>query len=179
MIFSTIGKRCHGIMCQKTASLTIHPVCLYIHGVRGQKGFFNLALKERNMQLKFDLKLPVYSLGLEIWPLSFKINFGLIGWPPQPPRVRLPKNNEIGDFWWSIPHWETRIGHFGARVDGNIKLSKKKLQNEAVEVIEVTEAVEVIEAEDILRPGKSLLMTLESSRFLNLALFLCFENHFI
>ena len=31
---------------------------------------------------------------------------------------------EVVDFWWSIPHWETRIGHFGARVDKNIKLNK-------------------------------------------------------
>ena len=52
--------------------------------------------------------------------------------------------------------------------------------NEAVEVIEATEAVEaveVIEATDILRPGKSLLSTPESSRLLNLALFWCFETH--
>ena len=41
----------------------------------------------------------------------------------------------------------------------------------AVEVIEATEAVEVIEAAEILRPGKLILRTLESSRFLNLALF--------
>ena len=34
--------------------------------------FSNLALTERNMQLKFDLKLSVYSLGLEIWPLFFE-----------------------------------------------------------------------------------------------------------
>ena len=53
--------------------------------------------------------------------------------------------------------------------------------NEAVEVIEATEAVEaaeVIETTDILRPGKSLLSTPESSRLLNLDLFWCFENHF-
>ena len=54
--------------------------------------------------------------------------------------------------------------------------------NEAVEVIEATEAVEaveVIEATDILRPRKSILSTPESSRLLNLALFWCFENHFL
>ena len=37
--------------------------------------------------------------------------------------------------------------------------------------MEVVEAVEVIEAAEGVRPGKSLLMTAESSRFLNLALF--------
>ena len=40
-----------------------------------------------------------------------------------------------------------------------------------IEATEAVEAVEVIEDTEILRPGKSLLMTLESSRFLNLALF--------
>ena len=43
--------------------------------------------------------------------------------------------------------------------------------------MEVVEAVEVIEAADVLRSGKSLLGTLESSRFLNSALFCCFEKN--
>ena len=94
-----------------------------LHSVRGQNGFFNLVLTERNMQVKFDLKLSMYSLDLDIWSLSFKFNFGLMGWPPQPPRERVPKINKIVGFWWSIPHWETRIGNFGTMVDGNIKLS--------------------------------------------------------
>ena len=37
-----------------------------IHSVRGQSGFFNLALTEGNMQIEFDLKISVYSLGLDI-----------------------------------------------------------------------------------------------------------------
>ena len=45
--------------------------------------------------------------------------------------------------------------------------------------MEVVEAVEVIEAAETVRPGKSSLRTLESSRFLNSALFRCFENHFL
>ena len=94
-----------------------------LHSVRGQNGFFNLVLTERNVHVKFDLMLSVYSLGLDIWLLTFKFNFGLIGWPPQPPREMVPKINKIVDSWWSIPHWETRIGHFGTMVDGNIKLS--------------------------------------------------------
>ena len=66
----------------------------------------------------------------------------------------------------------TIIGHFGARNDPIIRISK--LFDEAVEVIEVVEAVEaseVIEATEVLRPGKSLLRTSESSRHLNSALF--------
>ena len=37
-----------------------------IHCVRGQSGFFDLVLTERNMQIKFDLRLSVYSLGVDI-----------------------------------------------------------------------------------------------------------------
>ena len=47
--------------------------------------------------------------------------------------------------------------------------------NEAVEVVE---AVMVIEAAGVSRPGKSLLGTSESSRFLNLALLWWFEKYF-
>ena len=46
----------------------------------------------------------------------------------------------------------TLKGHFGARVDGNIKLSNFFWWNEAEEVIEaaeVVEAVEVIEAAEV------------------------------
>ena len=95
-----------------------------VHCVREQSGFFDLAQTERNMQIKFDLKLSGYSLGVDIWLLSFKFNSGLMGWPPQPPRERVLKINKIVDFWWSISHLETKIGLFGAMVVGNIKLSK-------------------------------------------------------
>ena len=94
-----------------------------VHCVRGQSGFFDLALTEVNMQIEFDWKLSVYSLGLDIWLLSFKSKSGLMGWPPQPPRERVLKINKIVGFWWSISHWETRIGIFGAVIDGIIKLS--------------------------------------------------------
>ena len=38
----------------------------HVHSVRGQSVFLNLALTEENIQIKFDLKLFVYSLGVEI-----------------------------------------------------------------------------------------------------------------
>ena len=47
---------------------------------------------------------------------------------------------------------------------------------EVIEVIEAVEATEVIEAAEVLRPGKSLLRTSESSRHLNSASFSCFEK---
>ena len=60
----------------------------------GKVFFFDLVLTERDMQVEFDLKLSVYSLGADIWLLFFKFNLGLMGWPPQPPRERVPKSIE-------------------------------------------------------------------------------------
>ena len=45
--------------------------------------------------------------------------------------------------------------------------------------MEAVEAVEAIEDTEVLSPGKSLLRTLESSRFLNSALFRCLEKYFL
>ena len=42
----------------------------------------------------------------------------------------------------------------------------------------VVEAVEAIEAEEVLRPGKSLVRTSESSRFLNSAYFYVLKKCF-
>ena len=68
---------------------------------------------------------------------------------------------------WSVL---VSIGHFSAREDAIIKIRQFFEEKRALEV------VEVIEAAEVLRPGKSPLRTLESSRHLNSALFLCFEK---
>ena len=104
-------------MCFKTRQASTHTQC------PRAKWFFNLALTEGNMQIKFALKLSVYSLGLDIWLLPFKFNSGLMRWPPQPPRERVLKINKVVGVWWSILHWETRIGIFCAMIDEKIKLS--------------------------------------------------------
>ena len=41
-------------------------ISIQVHCVREQSGFFDLAQTERNMQIKFDLKLSGYSLGVDI-----------------------------------------------------------------------------------------------------------------
>jgi hypothetical protein len=59
-------------------------------------------------------------------------------------------------------------------VDGNIKLSSLFCEmglSRSLRPLRSVEAVEVIEATDILRLGKSLVSTPESSRLLNLTLF--------
>jgi hypothetical protein len=68
---------------------------------------------------------------------------------------------KIVSFWWSNPHYQTKISHFDARVDGKIKLSILFWWHEAEEVIEATEvveAVEVIEATKVSHARKSLSM---------------------
>ena len=50
---------------------------------------------------------------------------------------------------------------------------------EAVEASEVAEVDEVSEATEVVGPGKSLLRTSESPRFLNSTLFWCFEKLFL
>ena len=109
--------------------------------------------------------------------LFFKKNS--IGCPQQPPTEKVSNISGKLDFWWSIPQKGTIIGHFGARDDPNIWIRKFFWWNrvfEAVEASEAAEAAEVNEAAEVLRPGKSLLRTVESSRFLNLTLFWCFEK---
>ena len=44
----------------------VYVIIQKLHSVRGQNVFIYLALAERNTQVKFDLKLSVYSLGMEI-----------------------------------------------------------------------------------------------------------------
>ena len=68
------------------------------------------------------------------------------------------------NFWWSLPQKWTSTGHFGARDDPTIRISKN------------LKAIKVIEAVEVLRSGKSLLRTSESSRFLNSVLISCFEE---
>ena len=66
--FETVGMF-YGVgihYCSLSPHINKRSINLFLHSVRGQSVFFNLALTERNMQIKFDLKLSVYSLGLDI-----------------------------------------------------------------------------------------------------------------
>ena len=62
------------------------------------------------------------------------------------------KNQENGEFLMIQP---TRISHFGARIDGNIKLGNVFLMKKVIEVAEVVEAVEVLEATKVSDARKS------------------------
>ena len=139
-----------------------------------------MAQRDRNIENFSDISLPARSRGLLICVSSTSFEKSSIGWPQQPLTERVSDISEKLDFWWSIPQKRTIIGHFGAR-NNPTQDQNFFWWNEAVKVIEATEVVEaeeVIEAAKVLRPGKSLLMTAESSRFLNSALFWNFENKY-
>ena len=67
---------------------------------------------DRNMQVKFCLKVTVYSWGLEIWVSSTSFQKINIGWPQQPPTERVPHISENLDFWWFIPQKKDRYWSF-------------------------------------------------------------------
>ena len=92
-----------------------------IQGISLPRVLSNSALVRIYILTFANIMDPTCSWDRGIWLLLFKFNFGLIRWPPQPLREKVPKIYKIVDFSWSIP--ETRIIHFGARVDWNIKLS--------------------------------------------------------
>ena len=64
---------------------------LFLQGVRGQSGFSNWALRERNIQVKLYLKVVLKSWDVDI--LIIKTNFQKIniGWPQQPPTEKMQK----------------------------------------------------------------------------------------
>ena len=79
------------------------------------------------------------------------------------------------DFWWSIQQKRTRFDHFGARHDPTINWWNRAVEISG-EAIEAAEAAKVKEAEDILRPGKSLLRTSRVIQVLELRFILMFWN---
>ena len=68
---------------------------LYIQGVSHWNVSFKMPLTDRNMQVRFCLKLCVYSWGLEIWVSSTSFQKSNIGWPQQPPTEKVLKFNMI------------------------------------------------------------------------------------
>ena len=135
-----------------------------------------MALRDRRIKNFIEIWCLVASGGLVICVSSTSFQKNDIGWPQQPPTERVSDISEKLDFWWSIQQKGTDIGHLGSRDDQTIIISRFFYWNEAVEVIEAIEATEAIEAAEVLRPGKLLLRTSESSMSLNSALFGCFEK---
>ena len=77
---------------------------VHIQGVSHWNVSFKMALTDRNMQVRFCLKVSVYSWGLEIWVSSTSFQKSSIGWPQQPPSEKVPYISENLDFWWSNLH---------------------------------------------------------------------------
>ena len=70
------------------------------------------------------------------------------------------------DFWWSIPHWATRIGHFVARIDRTIKLWQFFDEMRVLRSLRPPRSLRLLRPLRLLRilmPGKSLSVLSESS----------------
>ena len=62
-----------------------------IQGVRGQSGFFNWALRERNTQVRLYLKIDLKSWDVEILIIRTNFQKSNIGWPQQPQAEEVQK----------------------------------------------------------------------------------------
>ena len=95
-----------------------------VQGVSHWNVSFKMSLTDRNMQVRFCLKVSVYSWGLEIWVSSTSFQKSSIGWPQQPPTEKVPYIIENLDFWWCIPQERTCIGYFVAIYDQTVRIMK-------------------------------------------------------
>ena len=59
---------------------------IIIQGVSHWNVSFEMPLRDRNMWVRFSLKVSVYSWGWEIWDSSTSFQKNNIGWPQQPLR---------------------------------------------------------------------------------------------
>ena len=91
-------------------------------------------------------------------------------WPQWPPSERVPYLSEKLDFWWSIPQKITSNGYFGASDDKTFRIRKCFEENglkRLLRPVRLQSPLRSMRLERFLRPEKSLLRTLETSRFLN------------
>ena len=129
------------------------------------------------------MKVSVYSWGLGISVSSPNLIKSNIGWPQQPPSERISYISEILDFWWSIPKKMFSIGHFGASDDRTIRIRTFFKEIGQLRPLRLQRPPRSMRLQRFVRPGKSLIRTSESSRFLNSIIwglislyFNCFEK---
>ena len=82
------------------------------------------ALRGRRIHNFIELWCLVGSGGVDFCVSSTSFQKSNVGWPQQPPTERVSNISEKLDFWWSIPQKATSIGHFGARNDQTIRISR-------------------------------------------------------
>ena len=94
------------IFCHYQGTVLLEPIWikvnsswLLLQGVRGQSGFFNWALRERNIQLRLYLKVVLKSLDVKILIIRTNLKKSNLGCPQQPPTEKVQKlKNDISWF---------------------------------------------------------------------------------
>ena len=80
-----------------------------IQGVSHWNVSYKLTLTDRNMQVRFCLKVSVYSWDWGIWVSSTSFQKSNIFWPQQPPTEKETDIRENLYFWWFIPQKRAKI----------------------------------------------------------------------
>ena len=78
---------------------SLSSILLAVQGVQGQSGFFNLALRERNIQVRLYLKVVLKSWDVDILIIRTNLKKSNLGWPQHPPTEKVHKlKNDISWF---------------------------------------------------------------------------------
>ena len=106
-----------------TMTAIVVQIKVVIQGVSLRNGLYELALTDKDMQVRFGLKMILECWDREFLGTTTIFKKSNISWPQQPPTERVPDISEKLDFWWSIPWKGVSIGHIGARDNLTIKIS--------------------------------------------------------
>ena len=96
---------------------------MIVQGVSLRNGLYELALTDKDMQVRFGLKMIQECWGREFLGITTIFKKSFISWPQQHPTERVPDISEKLDFWRSIPFQGVSIGHIGARDNLTIRIS--------------------------------------------------------
>ena len=116
---------------------------------------FEMALTDRNMQVRFSLNVSVYSLGQIIWVSSTSFQKSSIGWPQQPPTEKVQCISENLYFWWFIPQKKDHNWSFWCHWWSNSQDQEVFWGNRAVEAGEASEVAEAAEANEAAEVSKA------------------------
>ena len=86
-----------------------------LQGVSFWNGLYELALTDKNMQVKLGLKMVLECWDREFLGTTTIFQKNNIGWPQQPQSEKVSDISKKLGFWWAISQKGASIEHFGAR----------------------------------------------------------------
>ena len=89
---------------------SLEEVQSFIQGISFWNGLYELALTDKNIQVRFGLKMIQVWWDREFLGTTTFFPKNSIGWHQQPLTERVSDISKILDFWWPIPQKGTSIG---------------------------------------------------------------------